>query len=182
MAAFLMLAFIFVVTQIVGIAAGYKWGFAGKESNAAYAGTHGFSTYDDYQAYYAPVIRVAQAKLQSLQQRLRGVNVSLELKKSFDDYLDEVRQPRVGTPVYAPSHTVPVVTSDSNAPITVEQALSSIDSMGDDKEAAKKYILALDAPLKDSVIHALKERKVRKEEEQRSAAQELQSRELDELF
>jgi hypothetical protein len=42
--------------------------------------------------------------------------------------------------------------------------------------------LALDAPLKDSVIHALKERKVRKVEEQRSAAQELQSRELDELF
>lgn len=182
LAAFLMLAFIFVVTQIVGIAAGYKWGFAGKESKAAYAGTHGFSTYDDYQAYYAPVIRIAQAKLQSLQQRLRGTNVSLDLKKSFEDYLDELRQPRAGSIVSVPSSAPTAAVPGDSGPTTVEQALASIDAMGDDKEAAKKYVMTLDVPLKNSVMQALKERKARKEEEQRKAAQDLQNRELDELL
>lgn len=62
LAAFLMLAFIFVVTQIVGISAGYKWGFAGKESKKAYGGIYGFSTYEDFVGFYEPIIQTAQAQ------------------------------------------------------------------------------------------------------------------------
>ncbi|MFJ2993709.1 hypothetical protein [Pandoraea sp. NPDC087047] len=89
MAAFLMLAFIFAVTQLVGITAGYRWGFAGRESKAAFKGTLGFSTYDDYQAFFTPMIQVAQSKLQALQQKMseRSSNEGLKLRHTFDDYL-----------------------------------------------------------------------------------------------
>jgi hypothetical protein len=182
LAAFLMLAFIFVVTQIVGIAAGYKWGFAGKESKAAYAGTHGFSTYDDYQAFYAPIIRTAQAKLQSLQQRLRGTNVSLELKKSFDDFLDELR--RIGSGSVAPVvvSASPAAVAASSIASTCEEAMARIDALGSDKEAAKTFINGLDPDVKAQVVLALKERKARKDEELRKMAEAQQDNVLDELL
>jgi len=181
LAAFIMLAFIFIVTQIVGIAAGFKWGFAGRESKAAYAGTHGFSTYDDYTAYYAPVIRTAQAKLQGLQQRLKGVNVGLDLKKSFDDFLDELRRPK-GPSVYAAVTQPPGQAQEPEAISTVDQALQKIDGFGENKDAAKAYIASLPASLKDAVVTVLKERKAKKDAERQEAALREQNRELDELL
>jgi hypothetical protein len=123
LAAFIMLGFIFVVTQVVGIAAGFKWGFAGKESRAAYTSTRGFSTYDDYQAKYAPVIQVAQSRLQTLQQQLarQNGNQSLDLRKGFDDYLGETRVSHPG-PAGAGAHAATQDTAVSAAAAPVAAA------------------------------------------------------------
>jgi len=90
-AAFIMLAIIFTVTQIVSICAGFKYGFGGKESEAAFRGTRGVSSYNDHMDRVEPMIQAAQAKLQTLQRNLAalGGNVRLDLHKTFDDYLRE---------------------------------------------------------------------------------------------
>jgi amino acid transporter len=45
---FPIILFIFVITQIVSMWAGYKYSFAGRESKEAYATTDGISSYIDY--------------------------------------------------------------------------------------------------------------------------------------
>ena len=88
MAAFLLLGFIFVITQIVGCSAGHKYGFAGKESKTAYKETMGCATFDELQdRFITPRIDIAQARLTSLQQR-RNSNSSMPTK-DFYDYLNE---------------------------------------------------------------------------------------------
>lgn len=73
LAGFLMLAFIFIVTQLVGIGVGYKYGFASKQSKDAYKDTKGFATYDAYLAYYQGYIDLASARLHQLQQQMEEI-------------------------------------------------------------------------------------------------------------
>ena len=66
MAGFTILAIIFIVTQLVGMSVGYRYGFAGKQSKEAYAATHGAAEYD---SYWAPVQRrmnIANLRLHTL--------------------------------------------------------------------------------------------------------------------
>jgi len=177
MAAFIMLGFIFVVTQVVGIAAGFRWGFAGKESKAAYVSTRGFSTYEDYEAYYAPVIQVAQSRLQTLQQQLarQGGNQSLDLRKTFDDYLDESRGLRLRGKQIEP-------TSSTEAVVTLEQALARFEELKSDQIAAKAYVSALPSEIKESLIAAVKEKKAREAAEQAQREHARNEERLNELF
>jgi hypothetical protein len=98
LAAFLMLAVIFIATQVVAISAGYNYGFAGKESTSAYKNTYGFSTYDSYIRFCEPFIQVARSKLQTLQQRLmeRQSNKNLRLTHTLNDYLTEEQRVSFG--------------------------------------------------------------------------------------
>ncbi|HEY2023183.1 hypothetical protein [Paraburkholderia sp.] len=92
-AAFITLAVIFVVTQIVGIFGGFAWGFGGRESYAAWKTTKGFKTFEDYNNYYAPLRAIAQSQLENLQKRL-GENADISGKtftKTFRDYVIEQR-------------------------------------------------------------------------------------------
>lgn len=92
LAAFAMLGFIFVITQIVGMGAGYKYEFAGRESQKAFNGLGGFSTYEDYLAYFRPLRDMVNGRLKDLQQRIESKShTKLELRNSFDDYLREQR-------------------------------------------------------------------------------------------
>lgn len=180
MAAFIMLAFIFVVTQIVGISAGYKWGFAGNESKKAYKGIHGFSTYDDLVSFYEPIIQIAQAKLQTLQQRLseRGSNINLNLHKTFNDYLKErqlERKEQSDKDGQSDSEALP--STASNASQTKDH-LTKIESMGEDKEAKKRYINDLSPEDRETVKAGLKLRK----EQEESARQGRLNKELDEIL
>ncbi|MFL9923933.1 hypothetical protein PQR62_06650 [Herbaspirillum lusitanum] len=188
MAAFLMMAFIFVVTQVVGIAAGFKWGFAGKESKAAYTGTRGFSTYEDYQAFYAPIIQVAQAKLQTLQQRLaeRGSNIGLDLQKAFDDYLNETQRQRplgtVASEATTAAKSALPVEKESSATPTLEEAIARFDELKSNQDIAKKYVLGLEPALREQLTAAIKERKAREEAERQMEKAKSDERQLDELF
>ena len=179
LSAFVMLAFIFVVTQIVGIIAGYKWGFAGKNSKDAYAGTLGFSTYEDYIRYFSPILSNAEAKLSTLQQRLieAGDNVGLNLKHTFEQFLTERHAVKLEHAGVRQRQAAAAA-----ALLTPEQVLQRVEQFGDDKEGAKAYLMGLEAGLRAQVtpmLKARKEERQRKEEAQRAAAQE---QELDDIL
>ena len=71
---FIVLAFIFVFLQILGILFGYKWGFAGKQSANAFKaiGSGRYSSYEDVRDFYREISDVAQAKLEGLQNSRRN--------------------------------------------------------------------------------------------------------------
>lgn len=186
LAAFIMLALIFVVTQIVGIYAGYKYGFAGKESVAAYRGIRGYSTYDDYMDRFEPMIQVGQAKLQTLQRNLSalGGNVRLSLNKTFDDFIRDAearrRSRREATSGFGssvakvPSSVDPKPISEA---VTLQEALSWIEVLTTSDER-KAYVATLPEVLKATVIEH-RRAELKREEQQRQAVQQ---RDLDELF
>lgn len=185
LSAFLMLAFIFVVTQIVGIIAGYKWGFAGKNSKDAYKSTLGFSTFDDYTRYFSPILATAEAKLSNLQQRLaeQNANVGLGLKNTFENFLLERHVSHVEHKQAAQQASVAPRQPDV-AP--VDAIVARIERFGDDKEAAKRYLMTLSDAERNAVAPALKARKearLRAEEARRDAERTATlDKELDELL
>lgn len=71
---FIVLAFIFVFLQILGVLFGYKWGFAGAKSAEAFKaiGSGRYSSYEDVRDYYREIADVAQAKLEGLQNSRRN--------------------------------------------------------------------------------------------------------------
>jgi hypothetical protein len=173
-----MLAFIFAITQLVGIAGGYKWGFAGKESKAAYRGTRGFSTYDDYLAFFTPLMQVAQSKLQTLQQKMseRRANDGLRLEHTFDDYLMESRESRtrVAAARNAPQADV-APAAQSQPAMDAASVLARIDAMTAEGRKADAVALLQDLPdsVRNGVTARLAERKAaqeqaRKDEEERN--------------
>jgi hypothetical protein len=192
MSAFLMLAFIFVVTQIVGIIAGYKWGFAGKNSKDAYKSTLGFSTYDDYNRYFSPIIANAEAQLSNLQQRMMGRdgNVGLRLENTFEKFLLEqhvrtVEHKQAAKQASAQRQPEPAP-EPAPAQVQVDTIVARIESFGSDREGAKRYLASLGDAERAAVAPLLKARKearLREEEAQREAARSASlDAELDELL
>ena len=185
LAAFIMLALIFIVTQIVGIYAGFKYGFAGKESAAAFRGTRGFATYDDYMDRFEPMIQVGQAKLQTLQRNLAamGGNLKLSLHKTFDDYISEAEIRRRGRRE-ATSGFSPSTVSGSHgtsalpaAPSTLDEVLQRMAQLGS-QDQKKTYLDSLPVQLRGEFIEHRRAQKKREEEETRKA----QDKDLDELL
>ncbi len=166
MAAFVMLAFIFVVTQIVGCSAGYKYGFAGKESKNAFREIQGFSTYDAYLAHYEPLIHLAESRLQALQQRLEeSSHQKLALTKTFMDYLSDSAEAGIGLRrtmnETAPRPVPPALQPAAAAPVaaqTVDEILAHLDGLPT-KEGKIAFMKTLDGALQDKVAAAVKSRK-----------------------
>lgn len=77
-ATFMILAIMFFFIQILGIFFGMNWGFAGRESKAAYGCFRGFSTKKAFLAHYerakTHIARVAQKQLQKLQHKMNIIN------------------------------------------------------------------------------------------------------------
>lgn len=183
LAAFIMLALIFVATQAVAISAGYRWGFAGKESGKAYEATQGFSTYDDYQRFCDRIIQVAQAKLQLLQQRLMGkkTNQNLRLHHTFDDFLIEDKRPAT---VRANDHqkmtgATPKGTAQVATELGIDNLLAQYQWISQsDKDSRRQFIKSIQPDaLKEQFIQMLKERK----ETDAKRKDEQEDRELEEL-
>jgi hypothetical protein len=69
-----LLAFLFVLIQIMGVGIGYKTGFAGKESKLARRTVGSFKTRDEYEAWYdrrrSAIVGLAQKHLTRLHARL----------------------------------------------------------------------------------------------------------------
>lgn len=158
LAAFVMLGFIFVVTQIVGIFAGYKYGFAGKESKEAYRLTHGLSTYDGLMLRIDPIIQVARASLQRLQQKMteRHIGTGLKLGKTFDEYLMEpnnlgaslskasdISSPTINTPQMVAAQPNPVVEQKISAAIpNIADHVAKVEAMGPGEDR-QNYLASL---------------------------------------
>lgn len=188
-AAILMLGFIFVITQIVGFGAGYKYAFVGRESykglaikDGAYVDTHGFSTFESYWATIRPLIDLANGRLSDLQQRLKqNAHENLTLTKTFTSYLKEerVRDAELKDdgndltePVQPPQLTP--ITSNTPAPaVTLEQAKSNIEALPD-REVQIDYFTKLPSNIQIELKPWLKQRK-----EDEAAKQQV---DLSELF
>lgn len=102
-ATFIVLAFVFVFLQILGVLFGYRWGFAGQNSASAYRaiGSGRYSTYADVRKHYEQIADTAQAKLSDLQQRLINRNAisgtrGIEAASSFYDYMKQKRYEQTG--------------------------------------------------------------------------------------
>lgn len=72
---FILLAFIFVALQAVAIMLGFKFGFAGQESETAWRATHAFDGPQEYVDYHlnrrAEIMNQAQVRLADIQGRIR---------------------------------------------------------------------------------------------------------------
>jgi len=95
---FIILAFIFVFLQMLGVFFGFRWGFAGKESGSAFAavGAGRYATYSDVREHYKDIADAAQSKLEHLQQRLMernsiSGNDGLHASKTFYDFMNAER-------------------------------------------------------------------------------------------
>ena len=71
---FMTMAAIFVAIQGVAVMLGFKYGFAGSESEKAWRATHAFDNPEDYEAYHnnkrAEIVNQAQARLSDIQGRI----------------------------------------------------------------------------------------------------------------
>lgn len=95
---FIVLAFIFIFLQILGVFFGFRWGFVGKDSFAAYRaiGAGRYSSYADVREHYKDIADTAQSKLEHLQQKLMERNSGtgidgLHTTKAFYDFMDAER-------------------------------------------------------------------------------------------
>lgn len=179
MAAFAMLGFIFVITQIVGMGAGYKYGFAGRESISAFRALGGFSSYEDYWSYFQPLRDLGNARLKDLQQRMEEhSHTKLRLTKTFDDFLKEA-----STASQSLRESVNSIAAGPKGKLAVSEATSELDSVKaeiariNDPEKEKEFVMALpDEMLSSSeLISWLKERKAGRAHASKAAA-------LEELF
>jgi len=204
---FIVLAFIFVFLQILSIFFGFRWGFAGHQSEDAFnaIGAGRYSSYADVRGHYKVIADTAQSKLEHLQQRLMernsiSGNDGLHASKTFYDFMDNERdregaerqrelertaqRGRMESPVSgasAPASPTPAssaqVVSANPSVATLSEVLTKLQGLGENKEAKKAYIQSLPLSLQTEVKQALR---AQKDEEVRLANQ--RDAELDSLL
>lgn len=92
MAGFAILAVIFIVTQLVGMSVGYRYGFAGKQSREAFQATRGAADYDIYWEPIQSRMNIANLRLHTLHRLLEKHSPRpIEFKKTFIDFIREER-------------------------------------------------------------------------------------------
>ncbi|WP_271007387.1 hypothetical protein [Paucibacter sp. B51] len=173
---FIVLAFIFVFLQILGVLFGYRWGFAGRESRAAFLaiGAGRYTSYADVREHYKEIADTAQSKLEHLQQRLMNRNSlsgndGAHTTKTFYDFMEaerrreteergrELERAQQGQRMKAPAPQAAGASSVKVA--SVDSVLQQLDELGQDKEAKKALIQTLPDALRDQVQAELKRRK-----------------------
>lgn len=198
---FIVLAFIFVFLQILGVLFGYKYGFAGEESEKAYRaiGNGRYATYADVRAHYEEIRNAAQAMLSELQQRImqiRGAKAK-EDNKTFAQFLSErrdeatsdrhnarqhavalqdiERQPLVAATLVEPS--APAMPAETVPALSLSSALAQLDAL-ENKDDKRQFINSQPEALRKDITATLKQRK---DDAERKARAE-QDAELDNLL
>jgi len=185
MSAFIILAVIFVVTQIVAIYAGFKWGFGGKESAAAYKRTRGFASWTEVREVKEAFVEPVEELMTSLHGKFSETNRKLPVH-SFKQYLLKTAAaadvedgktttvpaapmpPRQVPPLVEPQPWVPTTTLADAGEDSVESHLKAIGRLAG-KVEKEQYVLGLDNPMRTDVIQALKLR-----QQQEAAAKEVE--------
>jgi hypothetical protein len=204
---FIVLAFVFVFLQILGVIFGYRWGFAGQNSAAAYRAIGGgrYTTYADVREHYKEIADAAQAKLENLQQRLMARNAvagtdGMHTTKTFYDFMELSRQEESRDRSSQRQHTAqnaalsqaaaapPAPVAPPAAPVaktpapaalpTIDEVVRRLESL-QDKDAKKSYIHSLPQPLQGDVLKAIK---ATKEAEKANVARSQLDAELDDLL
>lgn len=178
---FIMLAFIFIFLQILSVFFGFRWGFAGKDSDAAFRAIGGgrYSSYADVREHYQDIADTAQSKLEHLQQKLMNRNSmsgndGIHTTKTFYEFMDVERNRETDDRTKQLQHaaqrgamekvqvanTYPrqseMTASAEPAVETLGAVMHKLDVMGNDKKAKKLYIQGLPEGLKNQVMQLLK--------------------------
>jgi hypothetical protein len=181
---FIVLAFIFIFLQILGVFFGFRWGFAGQQSEDAFnaIGAGRYSSYADVREHYKDIADAAQSKLEHLQQKMMKENGTsgndgLHTFQNFYVFMDGERNREASerhrelertaqrgrmenTPaVPAPSINPVQAAATSSNVSSLSDAMQKLQSLGDNKDAKKAYIQGLPAKLQAEVMQALKSRK-----------------------
>lgn len=196
---FIVLAFVFVFLQILGVIFGYRWGFAGENSSRAYRaiGKGRYATYADVREHYDVVADAAQAKLETLQQRLMEKNGAVgnsgqHASKTFRDFMHETRveqaderskEKRIPSEMgkqqeQAPAAIPTPTPAPAQAVLDVTGALARLDALGDDKAAKKAFLDTLPPALDAEVRAALKARKEKQEADRQAQARDAELEDL----
>lgn len=156
-AAFVMLAFIFIITQIVGIVVGRKSAFVGRESFAAYEQVLDYPDFNSYKNK-ALAIKYAQASLtkwRSLQAKKAIDGLNFQTSKSFVDYLDYDKGIKIApNQTEKPQETsaTPNVEVAHHTPQIVEETPPALKSQEEEKPAVLPSPQTIDnAPNNDNV-------------------------------
>lgn len=164
-ATFIVLAFIFVFLQLLGVIFGNRWGFAGQNSAEAYRDIGGdrYSSYSAVREAYRRVADTAQARLAVLQQRIMADNINVgtsgkHLSKTFRDYIQEAREADHNECQLERAHAATVKPPASGADSIVAQ----LNALGEDKQAKLALLNSLSRELREQVVVALKRRKEEK--------------------
>lgn len=204
LSAFVMLGFIFVITQIVGMGAGYKYGFAGRETyksanganatwfwsrkDGAYANTGGFSTYNSYFQTFEPMMDLINGRLKELQHQMQQkAHENLLLTGTFYDYLQDHKikstETRYGLgnkdtrQEPRPAENSKVLSDGNLLTGEVAKAKEDISNFADDDQEQRAYFLKLPIDVQNELRPWLKQRKKEKEE-----AKQAIPADMDELF
>lgn len=190
---FIVLAVIFVFLQFLGVLFGYKWGFAGKQSEDAFRaiGKGRFTSYEDVRAHYRNVADAAQAQLSSLDQRRQenggsGTSSAAQAKKTnFKEFMDHERNEdardlhsqRQHTQIYReePQQTPAAAPAVSAAPQAIVAPATTPEPVAASPETAE----IMQAPLsEDDELANLERELAERKEAQRRAKIEQMKREL----
>jgi hypothetical protein len=191
-ATFIVLAFVFVFLQLLGVIFGYRWGFAGENSAVAFRdiGSGRYSSYTAVREGYRRVADTAQARLAVLQQRIMAKNLNVgtsgqHLSKTFRDFVQETRVAdqaerqlereyvaSIKQQAAAPAAATPAPAAPAApdaAASTAADILAQLNAMGDDKPAKLALLATLSPELNDQVVAALKQQKEEKARQARNA-------------
>lgn len=184
---FIVLAFIFVALQALGVFFGFNWGFAGQNSKEAYKalGSGKFATYQELLDFYESYIDVAQSKLDDLHARLLERNAESGTHgihpgtKTFREYLRENRQEQALDRSHQRQHAAQekaarednraepqpqtpqaLEPAHNEAPNSLAEAMKHIESLAS-KEEKMAYIGALPGALQAEVVEEMKAAKAR---------------------
>ena len=188
-ATFIVLAFVFVFLQLLGVIFGYRWGFAGENSAEAYRDIGGgrYSSYTAVREAYRRVADTAQARLAVLQQKIMAKNSHVgtsgqHLSKTFRDYVQETRiadqaerqhERHHAQAVKAQAEAPAPAPASASAPApqagSAAEVLQQLNALGDDKPAKLALLASLPDSLNAEVVAALKLQKEEKARQARNA-------------
>lgn len=196
---FIVLAFVFIFLQIIGVYFGFHWGFAGRHSSEAYRATGGFARYDDVYQKYEEVSDVAQSKLADLQEKISYKNSTsgnawVKSKLTFKEFLRVSREEAAKTRVEIEQESDALRTRERerhgtrqredldkittrNPDNNFESIISHVESIKD-KDGKKNFIAGLNEPLRSKVIEYFKNKK----EEEMARIAKQQNEDLDNIF
>lgn len=171
---FIILAFIFMFLQILGGLFGYKWGFAGQNSKAAFKaiGNGRYSSYSEVRDHYNEIVDTAQSKLEALQQKLeynfagQGTSSGKHTTNTFRQFMEMERQEksrdREKEIIYTQKaadrqtyDTTRVAQEAAAIPLTVNEAMRQLSEIKD-KDEKKSYIHSLPSSLQVEVLASIK--------------------------
>ena len=162
--AFVILAVIFVITQIVAIYSGAKWGFAAKESESAFKSTRGYASWTQVEEIRSRYIEPVEELMGALHAKYQGGNRKMT-SHTVRQFLEVPTSSEAGdnsqvaqSLVYRSASNDAPVNKTTESTFAIETHLKAIAALLAIEEK-QNYVLRLPSGIKEKVIDAIRARK-----------------------